>query len=141
MPSRANTGSTPARGSKENELRVHENSVPPNRVAKIPSLSHAFGRPRRGGNKDGLGVEPGGPIGEDYFDALGFDYDFDYSTPEFVDEEDILGRDTLIPLGALDNDEQPVVGIGGDDEEIVEEWRPMSPGGGGFADDNDRYDF
>ena len=80
-------------------------------------------------------------FGEDYFDALGFDYDFDYSTPEFVDEEDILGRDTLIPLGALDNDEQPAVGIGGDDEEIVEEWRPMSPGGGGFADDNDRYDF
>lgn len=48
------------------------------------------------------------------------------------DEEGAIGDDD-----AYDNYVQ--LSYGGDTEEVVEEWRPLSPGGGGF--DEDRYDI
>ncbi|KAI0086609.1 hypothetical protein BDY19DRAFT_894320 [Irpex rosettiformis] len=88
-----------------------------------------------------LDIESGAVVGEDDFDPIDLGYDSDSDCHAAADQVDegTTNRDTLTPPRTLASANCPGVRSGGGEEEIIEEWRPMSPGGG--FDDGDRYDF
>jgi transcription factor IIIB 90 kDa subunit len=65
-------------------------------------------------------LDPSTIMGED---------DLDFVMPEDLEEEGSM----------VDDIDLPALGLLADDEEILEEWRPMSPGGAGY--DDERYDL